>query len=55
MLLVALLQVFGLPPVEIVPAGQEFRQTYLDALQAADQGDYGRLTEMWLRRLAEAL
>lgn len=54
-LLVALFQVFGLPPVEIVPAGQEFRQAYLEALQAADQGDYGRLTEMWLRRLAEAL
>jgi fido (protein-threonine AMPylation protein) len=54
-LLVALLQVFGLPPVEIVPAGQEFRQAYLEALLAADQGDYGRLAEMWLRRLAEAL
>jgi fido (protein-threonine AMPylation protein) len=55
MLLVALLHMLGLPPVEIVPAGPEFRQAYLEALAAADQGDYGRLTEMWLRRLAEAL
>ena len=54
-LLVALLHVFGLPPVEIVPAGPEFRQAYLEALNAADQGEYGLLTEMWLRRLAEAL
>jgi fido (protein-threonine AMPylation protein) len=54
-LLVALLHVLGLPPVEIVPAGTAFRQAYLEALAAADQGHYGRLAEMWLRRLAEAL
>jgi fido (protein-threonine AMPylation protein) len=54
-LLVALLHVLGLPPVEIVPAGPEFRQAYFEALNAADQGEYGLLTEMWLRRLTEAL
>lgn len=54
-LLVGLIHVLNLPPVGIVPAGPEFRQVYLDALDAADHGDYGRLTEMWLRRLAEAL
>lgn len=54
MFLVALLHLLGLP-VEIVPAGPEFRQAYLEALDAADRGDYGRLTEMWLRRLAETL
>ena len=55
MLLVALLHVLGLPPVGIVPAGPEFRRAYFEALNAADQGDYGLLTELWLRRLAEAL
>ena len=54
-LLVALLHVLGLPPVEIVPSGPEFRQAYFEALNAADQGEYGLLTEMWLRRLVEAL
>jgi fido (protein-threonine AMPylation protein)/predicted type IV restriction endonuclease len=54
-LLVALLHILGLPPVEIVPSGPEFRQAYFEALNAADQGEYGLLTEMWLRRLAEAL
>jgi hypothetical protein len=54
-LLVGLIHVLGLPPVEIVPAGPEFHQNYLEALNAADQGDYGLLTELWLRRLAEAL
>jgi fido (protein-threonine AMPylation protein) len=54
-LLVALLYILGLPPVEIVPSGPEFRQAYFEALNAADQGEYGLLTEMWLRRLVEAL
>ena len=54
-LLVALLHVLGLPPVEIVPSGSEFRQAYFEALNAADQGEYGLLTEMWLRRLSAAL
>lgn len=54
-LLVALLHSLNLPPVDIVPAGPEFRQAYLEALDAADRGDYGRLTEMWLQRLVEAL
>jgi hypothetical protein len=54
-LLVALIHILGLPPVDIVPAGPEFRQAYLAALTAADQGDYGVLTEMWLQRLAAAL
>jgi len=54
-LLVALLHVMGLPGVPIVPEGPEFRPAYLDALDAADRGDYGLLTEMWLRRLEAAL
>lgn len=54
-LLVALIHILALPPVDIVPAGPEFRQAYLAALTTADQGDYGVLTEMWLQRLAEAL
>jgi hypothetical protein len=41
--------------LEEAPARPEFRQAYLDALEAADHGDYGQLTEMWLRRLAAAL
>jgi fido (protein-threonine AMPylation protein) len=55
MLLVALIHILSLPPVDIVPAGPEFRQAYLAALNAADQGDYGVLTEMWLQRLAESV
>lgn len=54
-LLVTLIHILGLPPVDIVPAGPEFRQAYLAALNAADQGDYSALTEMWLHRLAEPL
>ncbi|MDF0642506.1 MAG: Fic family protein [Nitrospira sp.] len=54
-LLVALLHLLGLPPVEIVPAGQEFRRAYFAAPNDADQGNYARLTDMWVRRLAEAL
>ncbi len=54
-LLVALVHVLGLPPVKIVPSGPEFRQAYFEALNAADQGEYGLLTEMWLRRLADSL
>jgi len=54
-LLVALIHILGLPPVDIVPAGPEFLQAYLAALTAADQGDYGVLTEMWVQRLEAAL
>ncbi len=54
-LLVALLHSLNVPPVEIVPAGPEFRQAYLRALEAADHGDYGLLTDMWLQRLNDAL
>jgi hypothetical protein len=54
-LLVALLHMLGLPPVLIVPAGPEFRQAYFEALNATDQGKYGLLADMWLRRLADSL
>lgn len=54
-LLVALLHSLNLPPVEIVPDRPDFRQAYLEGLDAADHGDYGPLTDMWLRRLIEAL
>jgi len=55
MLLVALLHVLNLPPIEVIPAEMGLCQPYLDALDAADHGDYGRLTEMWLRHYEESV
>lgn len=49
-LLVALGYKLGLPPVD--PAASESgKAAYFDALRAADAGDLGPLTELWLGRL----
>ena len=53
-LLAALLYKLGLPHVVTAPT-EHNRRDYLDALQSADVGEVGPLTEMWLRRLAEGL
>jgi hypothetical protein len=50
-----LLYKLGLPHVETAPTERTNRRDYLAALQSADEGKVGPLTEMWLRRLAEAL
>ena len=54
-LLATLLYKLGLPHAETAPADGSERRTYLDALRAADQGELKLLTELWLRRLTEAL
>jgi fido (protein-threonine AMPylation protein) len=53
--LAALFYKLGLPHVETAPTGGTNRRNYLATLQSADEGEVGPLTEMWLRRLAEAL
>ena len=54
-LLAALLYKLGLPHVETAPLSLEVRQQYLSALQTADSGNLGLLTDVWLHRLAAAL
>lgn len=54
-LLAALLYKLALPHVETAPLESDARRRYLDALRAADTGDLGPLTELWLHRLAAAL
>lgn len=54
-LLAALLYKVGLPHVETAPLESSTRRQYLDALQAADDGNLSRLTELWTRRIAELL
>lgn len=54
-LLAALLYKLGLPHVETVPSDPEGRKQYLDALQAADNGDVELLTNLWLRRIGEGV
>lgn len=54
-LLAALLYKLALPHVETAPTDPTMRRKYLDALQSADQGELGPLTEMWIRRAEEAL
>lgn len=54
-LLVALMHRLGLPPMDTVPIEPEKRRQYLDALQAADHGDLGPLTDLWMSRLWSAL
>ena len=54
-LLAALLYKIGLPHLETAPADPAVRRKYLDALQSSDQGELGPLTEMWIRRVVEAL
>jgi fido (protein-threonine AMPylation protein) len=52
-LLVALCYKLGLPPMN--PAADESgKKVYFDALRAADAGDFGPLTELWLERLENA-
>ena len=54
-LLAALLYRLGLPHVETAPTDPLVRGNYLTALQSADQGELTPLTEMWIRRVEEAL
>ena len=54
-LLAALLYMLSLPHVETAPPDRGTRERYLDALRAADQGNYDPLTLEWLWRLGEAL
>ena len=52
-LLVALCYKLGLPPMN--PAADDSgRKAYFEALRAADAGDLGLLTELWLERLESA-
>lgn len=41
--------------VETAPTEAVARRQYLEALRAVDQGDYGPLKAVWIRRLAMAL
>jgi hypothetical protein len=54
-LLASLLFKLSLPHVETAPADPSARRAYLDALQSADDGNLGPLTETWVRRIAETL
>jgi Fic family protein len=54
-LLVALLHRTGLPPMDTAPTEPNTRRQYLSALRAADQGDLGPLTDLWIHRIAETL
>ena len=54
-LLAGLLYKFALPHVETAPTDPTVRRKYLDALQSSDQGELGPLTEIWIRRVEEAL
>ncbi len=54
-LLATLLYKRALPHVVTAPLADEGRRTYLDALRAADAGDLGPLTHVWIRRLSDAL
>ncbi|MEK6634615.1 MAG: Fic family protein, partial [Nitrospirota bacterium] len=54
-LLAALLYKIGLPHVETAPLESITRRQYLDALQAADDGNLGPLTELWSHRILGAL
>ena len=54
-LLAALLYKLGLPHVETASVDPAVRREYLEALQVADEGSLGRLTDMWTHRIAEVL
>jgi fido (protein-threonine AMPylation protein) len=54
-LLAALLYKLSLPPLETAPSNADSRRHYLEGLHAADSGDLGPLTDLWLGRIAEAL
>ncbi|MEC4888567.1 MAG: TaqI-like C-terminal specificity domain-containing protein [Nitrospira sp.] len=54
-LLAALLYKICLPHVETAPLESTTRRQYLDALQAADDGNLGPLAELWSHRILDAL
>ena len=54
-LLATVLYKLTLPHVETAPLEHDARRRYLDALRAADGGDLGPLTDVWLHRLAASL
>ena len=54
-LIAALLYKLALPHVETAPFEPSARRQYLEALNAADDGNLGPLTELWARRIAETL
>ena len=54
-LLAAILYKLALPHVETAPLEPDARRQYLHALQAADNGDLGPLTDIWAHRIAETL
>jgi fido (protein-threonine AMPylation protein) len=54
-LLAALLYKLSLPHVETAPADPAARREYLEALNGADDGNLGPLTDIWTRRIAETL
>ncbi len=54
-LLATVLYTLTLPHVETAPLEHDARRRYLDALRAADGGDLGPLTDVWLHRLATSL
>lgn len=54
-LLAALLYKLALPHVETAPSDPGKRRQYLDSLQAADHGDLGLLTDLWVTRIGETL
>jgi len=54
-LLAAILYKLALPHVETAPLESNARREYLNALQAADNGDLRPLTDVWSHRIAEAL
>jgi fido (protein-threonine AMPylation protein) len=54
-LLAAILYKLVLPHVETAPMEPLAKRRYLDALHAADNGDLGPLTELWMRRIVEQL
>jgi fido (protein-threonine AMPylation protein) len=51
----ALLYRLGLPHVQVAPTDPEARQEYLSALHAADGGNNVLLSDVWHRRILEAL
>jgi fido (protein-threonine AMPylation protein) len=54
-MLAALLYKLALPHVETAPLEADMRHQYLEALNAADDGNLGPLTDIWARRVAETL
>ena len=51
----ALLYQLALPHVETAPFEPSARRQYLEALNVADDGNLGPLTELWTHRIAGTL